>query len=183
MHPIRGFLSGLARAIDRLNLVGAWVAALACAILALVLIIEVIVTSSFSWSQPWAVEYTAYLTALTLFGGAGYALRHSAHIRVAVAPNYLPAPFARAVDLACTVAALVITVILSYGLIELAWRSHVRNSRSYFTMQTPLAIPQALLAASIVLLALALLARALRILINEPPDVPDERSAGEGAAE
>jgi TRAP-type C4-dicarboxylate transport system permease small subunit len=176
-------LSRLAQGIDRLNLIGAWVAAAACAILATILIIEVLVTSSFAWSQPWAVEYTAYLTALTLFGGAGYALRNSSHIRVAVLPNYLPAPLARALDLACTLAALVVTVILSYGLIELAMRSHARNSRSYFVMQTPLAIPQALLAASIVLLALALLARALRILINEAPDVPDERSAGEGAAE
>jgi hypothetical protein len=37
-------------------------------------------------------------------------------------------------------------------------------------MQTPLAIPQALLAMATLLLALALLARALRLALGEPPE-------------
>ena len=118
-----------------------------------------------------------------MFGGAGYALRASSHIRVAVALSYLPRPLVKALDFACTIFALAIATMLAYGLVELAIRSAERNSRSYFSMQTPLAWPQGLLAASVVLLALALVARALRIVIDEPPDLVDERPAGEGAAE
>ncbi len=180
---VRGSLRALANGIDRVNVAGAWVAAIGCAILALILVVEAISTATFAWSQPWSVEYASYLCAITLFGGAGYALRHSAHIRVAVALHYCPKPLVRLLDFCCTIAALAITTILAYGLIELAIRSAERNSRSYFTMQTPLAWPQGLLAAAIVLLALALVARAIRILIGDAPDLAEERPAGVGAIE
>ncbi len=180
---MRSALRALADGIDRANLIGAWAAAIACAVLAVMLMVEAISTATFAWSQPWSVEYASYLCAITLFGGAGYALRHSAHIRVAVALHYCPKPLVRLLDLCCTVAALAITTVLAYGLVELTIRSAERNSRSYFTMQTPLAWPQGLLAAAVVLLALALVARAIRILIGDAPDLEEERAAGVGAAE
>ena len=31
-------------------------------------------SSFFSWSQPWAVEYSGYLLAMTLFAGSGWTL-------------------------------------------------------------------------------------------------------------
>jgi TRAP-type C4-dicarboxylate transport system permease small subunit len=175
---MRGLLRALAGWIDRINVVGAWFAGVACAILAVMLIVEAISTAAFAWSQPWSVEYASYLCAITLFGGAGYALRHSAHIRVELALHYCPKPLMRWLDFCCTLAALAITTILAYGLVELAIRSAERNSRSYFTMQTPLAWPQGLLAAAVVLLALALVARAIRIVIGDAPDLEEERPAG-----
>lgn len=180
---MKAALRRLAAGIDRANDVGAWIAAACCAVLAAMLIVEAFTTALVAWSQPWGVEYTSYLCAITLFGGAGYALRHSSHIRVAVALHYLPKRLVFALDLACTLAALAITVILAYGLIDLALRSFERGSRSYFVMQTPLAWPQGALAASVVLLALALIARAIRLLIGDRPDVEEERAAGQGAAE
>ena len=176
-------LRRVAGVIDRLNEIGAWAAAASCAVLAAMLLIEAISTAAFSWSQPWSVEYASYLTAITLFGGAGYALRHSSHIRVAVVQHYLPKRFNRLVEALCTAVALAVTVLLAYGLIELAIRSAERNSRSYFTMQTPLAWPQGLLAASVVLLALALVARLIRIALGDAPDMAEERAPGMGAAE
>jgi TRAP-type C4-dicarboxylate transport system permease small subunit len=156
--------------IDRLNAAGAVVAAMCCAALALLLIVEVAATSGFDWSQPWVVEYSAYLCALTLLAGSGQAMRHGAHIRVRLILALLPASVARALDLACSLAALAVAATLAYGMVELAWRSWQRESVSYFAMQTPLAIPQALLAMATLLLALALLARALRLALGEPPE-------------
>lgn len=170
-------------AIDALNAAGAAFAAVCCALLALMLIVEVIVTSGFAWSQPWAVEYASYLCAISLLGGAGYALRHSSHIRVQVALAWLPPRIGRVLDFFCTSGAIVITAMLAYGLAELSMRSWERNSRSYFVMQTPLAIPQGLLAIAVILLLLALFARALRLLIGDSPDLAEERAAGQGAAE
>ncbi len=180
---MRGGLRRVAEWIDRANVVGAWAAAIACTVLAAILIVEAFSTATIAWSQPWGVEYASYLCAITLFGGAGYALRHSAHIRVAVALHYCPKPLVRLLDFFCTIAALAITSVLAFGLVELAIRSAERNSRSYFTMQTPLAWPQGLLAAAVVLLALALIARAIRILIGDAPDLEEERPAGMGAAD
>ncbi len=176
-------LRRFAALVDRLNVIGAWFAAAACAVLAAMLVIEAITTAALAWSQPWAVEYASYFCAITLFGGAGYALRHSSHIRVAVALHYLPRRLTRALDAACTLAALAITTLLAYGLIDLAVKSVERGSKSYFVMQTPLGWPQGALAASVVLLALALVARLVRLLIGDPPDLVEERATGEGAAE
>lgn len=180
---MKSLLSRLCAAIDRANEWGAWFAAACCAALAAMLIVEVGVTSKVGWSQPWAVEYASYLCAVTLFGGAGYALRHSSHIRVAVALEYFPQPLVRVLDFVCTAGAIAITGILAYGFYDLAARSFERGSKSYFTMQTPLWIPQGMLAIGVFLLLAALIARAIRILIGEAPDLIEERAAGEGAAE
>lgn len=154
----------IAAAIDWLCDAGAWLAVICCALLAATLISESVATAAFSWSQPWAVEYSAYLAATTLFAGGGYTLRHGAHIRVAAVLASLPRGFARALDAACTAFALGVACFAASGLTELAFRSFKLNSVSYFTMQTPLAAPQGVLAASFWLLAAALLARCLRLL-------------------
>ena len=176
-------LSRLCRWIDTANLAGAWFAAGCVAVLAVILFVEIIATSGFAWSQPWAVEYTAYLCAIVLLGGAGYTLRHSGHIRVAVALECLPTRLVRVLAFFCTVGATVVTGILAYGLFELALRSMERGSGAYFSMQSPLVDPQGALAVATILLLLALIARAIRCLIGEPPDIAEERAAGEGAVE
>jgi len=154
----------IAAAIDRWCDAGAWIAVICCALLAAMLIAESVATAAFSWSQPWAVEYGAYLAATTLFAGTGYTLRHGAHIRVVAVLAALPRRLARALDAACTAFALGVACFAASGLTELAFRSFKLDSVSYFTMQTPLAAPQGVLAASFWLLAAALLARCLRLL-------------------
>jgi TRAP-type C4-dicarboxylate transport system permease small subunit len=127
-------------------------------------------TSVLGWSQPWAVEYGAYLCAFTLLAGSGYTLTRGAHIRVRIALDYLPAGLARWLDVACTAFALTVVTLLASGLIDLAYRSHARGSVSYYVMQTPLWVPQSLLALSAILLWLALAARAIRLLLGEQPE-------------
>ena len=171
------------RAIDAITFAGGVFAAGCCALLAIMLITEVIATSAFAWSQPWAVEYGAYLCGFTLLAGSGYALRSGSHIRVMLALEWSPSRARLAIELFCTTAALVVAAMLSWGLIELAWRSHVRNSVSYFAMQTPLAWPQAAMAAGAVLLSAALVARLLRLLIGDPPDLATDAGSATARAE
>jgi TRAP-type mannitol/chloroaromatic compound transport system permease small subunit len=170
MSMIRAALSRLCLLIDRLCSAGAAVAATCCALLALMLISESIATAAFEWSQPWAVEYSAYLCALTLLAGSGYTLTRGAHIRVPIALEYLPRSVSRWLDLVCTLFAIAIVSILVAGLFDLSLRSYQRGSVSYFVMQTPLWIPQSLLAMSAILLWLALFARSVRLLIGESPE-------------
>jgi TRAP-type C4-dicarboxylate transport system permease small subunit len=180
---VRSAVGRVAGAIDRVCDLGAWVAAAACFALALMLIAEVALTSLAGWSQPWAVEYSAYLCAIALFGGSGFALRKGAHIRVGVVLGLLPARLRRALDIACTALALLIAGILCGALVELSLRSQQLNSVSYYAMQTPLWVPQGLLAASVAILVLALAARLARLAAGLPVEDSSTGGAGEGARE
>jgi TRAP-type C4-dicarboxylate transport system permease small subunit len=97
--------------------------------------------------------------------------------------GHLSPGLARALDVLCTLCALYISGLLTVGLIELTWRSHVRKTVSYFVMQTPMWIPQALVALGAFMLSLALLARLVRLILHDAPDLADEREVGQGAAE
>lgn len=171
-------MTRLLAAIDVACKAGAYVAAAACFALSAMLIVEVVTTGLMGWSQPWAVEYGGYLLALTLFAGAGWCVRDGGHIRVHVLLGALSAPARRLLDLAGTVFALGIAATLSVAGIDQVIRSVRTGVRSYYPSETLLAWPQALLATSFVLLALALLARLIRLARGESPEQPSEAGLG-----
>lgn len=158
--------------LDRITDAGAWVAVTGCALLALLLLVEVAATSVFGFSQPYAVEYSSYLAVVTLFAGSGYALRSGSHIRVAALFAMLSTRHARVLDAACTAFALGVAALVAAGLIEQSYRSYSLSSVSYFPMATPLWIPQSGLAGGFIVLALSLFARLLRIVTGRP--LPDD---------
>jgi TRAP-type C4-dicarboxylate transport system permease small subunit len=162
------------RAVDSACLAGAWVGAISCALLAGMLIVEVVTTSFFSWSQPWAVEYSTYFQAMVLFAGSGWAFRQGAHIRVSLLLGALPQALVRLVDLFGTVFALGLCGYLTVALVDQALRTIELGSRSYYPSETPLAWPQGFLAASFVLLTLSIIARLVRLLVGEPPEALPE---------
>lgn len=163
-------------AIDAACLAGAWVAAVACALLSAMLIVEVATTSFANWSQPWAVEYSTYFQAMVLFAGSGWTFRQGGHIRVSLLLAALPRTWARLVDLLGTGFALGVCFYLAVALVNQTVRTSELGSRSYYPSETPLAWPQGALAAAFVLLALSILARLVRLLAGEPAEAPpDER--------
>jgi TRAP-type C4-dicarboxylate transport system permease small subunit len=159
------------RVVDGACAAGAVVAALAAGLLALMLIAEVMLTSLFALSQPWVIEYAIYLQAMILFCGSGWALRQGGHIRVAVLLQALPAPLARALDLLGTAFAIGTIGFLTW-VMWLQWaRSVDLGSVSFYPMGTPVWIPQGLLTLGITLLLLAFVARLVRLLAGERPDL------------
>lgn len=160
----------LLKLIDAICFAGGVVACLAIAALALMLIGEVILTSAFEWSQPWAVEYSAYLLAAGLFAGSGWTLRTGGHIRVNAVVMLLPQLVQRWLDVAVTVFALGLLLYVSTAVTDNAWRSFELGSLSFYPTRTPLFYPQAMLAASFWVLTLAMLARLIRLVIGEAPD-------------
>lgn len=169
----------LLRLIDGLCDLGAAIAALGCAALAVMLIVEVITTSFLAWSQPWAVEYSGYFLCASLFAGSGWALRHGGHIRVTILTQMLPEATRRLADLLATVFAIGVAGFMSWACIDNAIRTWERGTVSYYTSATPLIYPQALLAFGATVLTLALIARALRLLANEAPEAPAPAGSGE----
>lgn len=164
--------------LDALCSFGAAIAALACAAMAAMLVIEVITTSFLSYSQPWAVEYSGYLLAATLFAGSGWTLSHGGHIRVALLLQMLSSKAFRIADLAINLFAFGIAIYVSWAVVENAVRSYDRGSVSYYLSQTPIWIPQAVLAASWVVLCLGLLARILRLATGRPAQPSGQSEIG-----
>jgi TRAP-type C4-dicarboxylate transport system permease small subunit len=169
-----GLLGAALRAIDAACLAGAWIGAVACALLSAMLILEVVTTSFFNWSQPWAVEYSTYFQAMVLFAGSGWAFRQGAHIRVSLLLGALPPALARLLDLFGTVFALGLCSYLTVALVEQALRTIELGSRSYYPSETPLAWPQGFLAGAFVLLTLAILARLVRLLAGAETEAASE---------
>jgi len=153
-----------------LGLAGALVAATATAALAGMLILEVFTVNLIAWSQPWSVEYGGYLLAATLFSGSGWTLRQGGHIRVSILTERLGPEARRWVDVVCTVFALGVSSFMAWAAVNFAIRTFERGSVSFYPTMTPLVYPQSLLAISLVLLALGLVARLIRLLADEPPE-------------
>lgn len=165
------------KTLDTVCLLGAAVAATGCAVLAVMLILEVITTSFLSYSQPWAVEYSGYLLAAALFAGSGWTLGQGGHIRVNLVLQLLNKRTFRIADLVMTLFALGVAIYVSLAVIENAMRSLELGSVSYYPSRTPVWIPQAVLAFGWVVLCLGLVARTLRLIIGEPADLSDESKA------
>jgi len=169
-------MSRLLKFLDGLCIAGAGFAALCCLALAVMLIIEVIATSFFSYSQPWAVEYSGYLLAPTLFAGAGWTLSRGGHIRVAVIIDALPERAERFLDLVMSVFALGVTLYVCWAVSENAVRSFERGSFSTYPTATPIWLPQTVLAAGWWLLTVGLVTRVIRRFQGvdvEDTDTPD----------
>lgn len=157
--------------IDACCTVGAWVAAGSAGLLAAMLILEVIVTSFFSWSQAWVVEYSMFLLAFVLFCGSGWTLRQGGHIRVSVLLQALPRRLAFATDVLASALTIGVLAFASQALWPQALRSLEFGSTASFPMATPLWIPQVLLAVGVTLLTLAFIARLTRLLLGQAPDL------------
>jgi TRAP-type C4-dicarboxylate transport system permease small subunit len=169
------------RTIDFACLAGAWIGAASCLLLSAMLIVEVAATSFFAWSQPWAVEYSMYFQAMVLFAGSGWAFRQGAHVRVTLLFAILPRSLAYILDLLGSVFTLGLCGYLTVALVDQALRTISLGSRSYYPSETLLAWPQGALAASFVLLTLAISARIVRLLVGDEP--PEDPSAGPVIAE
>jgi TRAP-type C4-dicarboxylate transport system permease small subunit len=171
-RPLAGGSIGLLlRGIDGACAIGAGFAAVASLLLALMLIAEVVLTSFFAWSQPWAVEYSIYLQAVVMFGGAGWALRNGGHIRVQMLFQALPRSAQRMTEALVTAFSLGVVGFVARVMVAQALRTYDLESVSYYPMQTPIWIPQAALALAFVLFALALLARLIRVVLDEPVEI------------
>ena len=182
-----GILDRLLAGIDALCRVAAWGAAAVLAALFLLGLAEILLRNLFGYSLPIAVEYSGHLVGISLLLGSGWTLQQGGQIRVGLLVERLGPAGRRAVDTAATVFALVTALFLAAALVRYTGGTALRGTVSYFPSQTPLVIPQALLAAGPVTLALALLARLVRLLRGDGPDGtgtpsrPDSTAAEDGS--
>jgi C4-dicarboxylate transporter, DctQ subunit len=162
--PVGRVLDG----IDQLSLAGAWAAALCIAAILGLIVAEVAARNLFNTSIDFAWEFSAFFMGAAFLLGAGYALRAGAQIRVNVLLENVPRPLSRALDMLATLCGIAICAYLAWALLQMAWLSWERNSRSDKASELPLWIPQIAMALGALLLTLQTIGRLGRLARNEP---------------
>ena len=167
---------------DKLYRLGAWGAAACmvtiCALIALQVtfrlvdaLLVLVGLGRLGLSITGVSEIASYLLVGATFLGLAYTFVHHAHIRVTLLIARLPSAIRVWFEVFCLIIALAISLMLCYGLIELARESLAYNDVSSGFLSIPLWIPQTVLASSVGLLCLALaeaLFMALRIAARDP---------------
>jgi len=165
------------KAIDRLCLWSAGVAAFLLAALFVLGFAEIVLRSGFGISLSFVVEYSGYLLVLVLFLGSGWTLSQGGHIRVTLLSEHVPTRVRYLLDVVCTCIALFVASVLAFSLCSYAMGTWSRGTVSYFASETPLAYPQMLFALGPVILTLAVFARLVRLLRGD--ELEDSTAAQE----
>lgn len=160
-------------AIDTLAKLDGWLGALCLFLLCVLMIAGIVVrtlSSVVSWLPkdiPIAWEYSSYLMAVTFTFGAALTLRAGGHIRVRVFLSNASPAVVTALECISTTAGLAFATFFSIAMTHFSYKAYVIDERS-LASNTPLWIPEALVAFGAMLLALQLLARLGQLFLGEP---------------
>jgi len=166
-------LLDLARRIARL---GAWFGGLLIIASALLVGVEVVIRKAFGLTIGGADELSGFALAIATSWALAFALLERAHIRIDSLYVHLPARLAAALDLlGLALFTGFVALVAWYGL-GVFETSYKLGARSLSPLGTPLVVPQLIWVAGLamfLLIALALLARALAALLTG--DLPTVR--------
>jgi TRAP-type C4-dicarboxylate transport system permease small subunit len=129
---------------------------------------------------PSYAEFAGFFLCASSFLALASSLRAGAHIRVMVALERLPAGARRAAELWCAAAATAVSGYFAWYTIELVADSLEYNDLSPGIVPVPLWIPQAAMAAGLVILTVAFADELARLVRGGEPGYA---SAAPGAAE
>ncbi len=177
-RPRRSSALRLLTLVDWLARLDGWLGAL-CLLALCALMIAGIVVRTLSTVATWlpkdipvAWEYSSYLMAVTFTFGAALTLRAGGHIRVKVLLGNAGPRASMALEAVSTLVGLVFAGFFFFAMTEFAWRAFRTNDRS-LASDTPLWIPQALVAFGGLLLVLQLAARLGQLALGERPENKD----------
>lgn len=144
----------LRRALDGLYDGAAALAAL-CMIGLLAMVLLAIVSRQLHFHVPGTDAYAGYLMAGAGFLALAHTLKKGEHIRVTLLLSALKGRPRRALELWALAAATALAGLAAYYACRLAWQSHTFNDISTGNDATPLWIPQLVMAAGTVVMAIA----------------------------
>ena len=168
-------LSRILEGLDALSRACGYVAAVLVVGIAALILTEIFCRTALNVSLSFAWEYSAYFLAVSIFLAAAFTLRTGGHVRVMLLSQSVPPRAAHWLDVFATLAGTVVAGWLAWSLAAFAWQSGVTGSTSATIDETPLVYPQAAMAFGATLLVLQLAARALRLLLGEPPEDAEAR--------
>ena len=179
-QPLRALLDG----IDRLGRLDGWLGAVCLTSMTLLILAEVLVrllSRFIPWMPghiPVAWEYGSYLMAASFTFGAAMTLRAGGHIRVNLLLAHVSPGVRRLIEIFAALAGLIFTSFLAYSMVRFSLGSLARGATA-ISSNTPVWIPQMVLAFGISLLACQFLARFIQALLGFPlEDLTLRPSAG-----
>src|SRR5215218_10181097 len=167
--PLRLLLDG----IERLGRLDGWIGAACLITLTLLMLAEITVralSNFFPWVPadiPVAWEYSSYLMAACFTFGAAMTLRAGGHIRVTLVLARVSPAVRRLLEIGASVVAAAFTGFLAWSMVKFAFASFSRGQTSYAS-DTPIWLPQAVIAFGMLLLTLQFAARSVRAVLGLP---------------
>lgn len=155
-------LERLSRLIERLSLVGGWLAAAAVLGMLGLGTIEIVLRSVFGFSTQVADEFSGYLNVAAIYLGLAYALNEGAFVRVEPVYRLFSGPWGLAVRWLIVLASLAYMLVTTVFFFRYTASNFASGTASISFSQTPLWIPQSAIIAGSVLLVLQLAAYLLR---------------------
>lgn len=156
--------------IDDIGRYSAYFAAMLVVGIAVLILAEIFSRNVLNISLSFAFEYSAYFMATAIFAAAAFTMRTGGHVRVSILSSAVPPAVAKAVDVIATLIGTVVAVALAYALITFAWKSGITGRTSPTIDETPLVIPQGIIAFGTLMLALQMIARLIRMCLGEPAE-------------
>ena len=120
-------------------------------------ILALVFTRPFGVTIPAADEFAGYAMAGSFTLMLGPSLRHGAHIRVGIVIDRLHGGAKRVLELVCLAFATALTGYFAFHWSRMTWQSYDFGDVSQGVLPIPLWIPQTIMAAGLVVLAIAFL--------------------------
>lgn len=128
---------------------------------------EIIARNVLGISLHFSWDLAGYLMGTCFLLASAAALKGGSHVRVTALLEVIPPALARWLEMFSCLVGIVICVMLSWALIDMAWLSGMRQSTAATAFRVPLVYPQSALAAGAVLLTLQAAAQLLRLIRGE----------------
>ena len=164
------------RFLDFLYDAAGWLAALAMVGI-LVMVLTSILGRQFNFHLPGTDAYAGYAMAAAGFLALAHTLKKREHIRVTLIIGRMQGRARRALEIWSLSAAMLLSGLLAFYAVRLAWQSHGFNDMSTGNDATPLWIPQLSMAVGTVILFIAFIDEwVLELLGKRQHDAPTDEA-------
>jgi len=160
--------------IDDIGRYSAYLAAMLVVGIAVLILAEIFSRNVLNISLSFSFEFSAYFMATAIFLAAAFTMRTGGHVRVSILSSAVPPQVARLVDVVATIIGTVVAIILAYAMISFAWKAGITGRTSGTIDETPLVIPQGIMAFGALMLALQMIARVIRMIMGD--EVEDQEA-------
>ncbi len=168
------------RFLDLLYKAGGWFAALCIALIAVLVMGQVLCNlidrlstlftgQAVGLTIPSYADFTGFLLAAASFMALAYSLREGAHIRVSLLTSRLPASLHRPMELWCLAVGSGVSIYFTWYTGRLTYESYLYNDLSAGMIAVPLWIPQFSMVAGLLLLSLVFLDELVVVLRGGSP--------------
>lgn len=153
--------------IDRISDLGGTLGAFSLLGILALLGSEIVLRNFVGISLHFSWDLAGYLMGSCFLLTAAAALKSGSHVRVTALLEVSSPPLARVLERCACLVGLVICVMFTWALGEMAWLSGVRGSTAATAFRVPLVYPQSVLAFGAALFTLQCFAQFLRLLRGE----------------